>query len=174
MVQILQVKNIEGKMNYPRLWLALREKRGLPNSTRLRHKSCDSCRLTSSPKALISCVPQVCFFASNIIFRAACTSRSSIYPHSHSYTLSANVISFLSFPHTGQYFVVGSLDDSTVTRSCLTSFPFTSPNTECCTVRPNKPLCHPLRFSSCMYIRSCSNNSCTILFAVSFLRLDNF
>ena len=158
MVQILQVKNIEGKMNYPRLWLALREKWGLPNSTRsaLQHFCL---RLTSSPKAWISCVPQVFLFASNIIFRAACTSRSSLYPHGHSYTLSANVMSFLSFPHTGQYFVVGSLEDKTVTRSFLISFAFSSPNTECCTVRPNKPLCHPLRFSFRIYTYSCSKSS---------------
>ena len=93
-------------------------------------------RLMSSPKALIPCVPQVFFFASNIMLRAAWMSRSSLYPQGHSYTLSANVISFLSFPHTGQYFVVGSLDDSTVTRSLFISFAFTIPNTECWTVRP--------------------------------------
>ena len=119
-------------------------------------------RLTSSPKAFIPCVPQVFLLLSNIIFRAACMSRSSLYPQVHSYTLSDSVISFLSFPHSGQYFVVGSLDDKTVTRSLCISFAFTNPNTECCTVLPNTPLCHPLRFSSCIYILSCSNSSCTI------------
>ena len=129
--------------------------------------------LTSSPKALISCVPQVFIFASNIIFRAACTSRSSLYPHSHSYTRSDSVISFFSFPQQGQYFVVGSLEDNTVTRSCFTNLVFTNPNTECCTVRPNKPLCHPEIFSFCIYTCSCSKRSCTILFATSLLRLVN-
>ena len=119
-------------------------------------------RLTSSPKALISCVPQVFLLLSNIMLRAACISRSSLYPHEHSYTLYARVMSLFSFPHSGQYFVVGSLDDKTVTRSCFIRFAFINPNTECCTVRPNKPLCQPVRFSSCIYILSCSNSSCTI------------
>ena len=141
---------------------------------RLRHKSCDSCCLTSSPKALIPCVPQVCFLLSNIMLRAACISLSSLYPHVHSYTLSANVMSFFSFPQHGQYFVVGSLDDSTVTRSLCISFAFTNPNTECCTILLNKPLCQPEIFSSCIYTRSCSKSSWTILFATSFLRLVNF
>ena len=129
--------------------------------------------LTFSPKALIPCVQKVLCFDSNIIFRAAWMSRSSLYPHGHSYTRSASVMSFFNPPHTGQYFVVGSLDDSTVTRSCFTSLAFTSPNTECCTVLPNKPLCQPRRFSSCIYTCSCSNRSCTILLATSLLRLVN-
>ena len=128
----------------------------------------------SSPKALIPCVPQVFLFDSNIMLRAAWMSRSSLYPHGHSYTLSANVMSLFCLPHIGQYFVVGSLDDSIVTRSFPDNFSFTNPNTECCTVRPKSPLCQPDRFSSCMYICSCSKSSCTILFAVSFLRLVNF
>ena len=65
-------------------------------------------------------------------------------------------------------------EGNTVTRSCLISLSFTNPSIECCTVRPNNPLCQLLRFSSCIYTCSCSNSSCTILFAVSFLRLLNF
>ena len=129
--------------------------------------------LTSSPKALIPCVPQVSFLLSNIIFRAACTSRSSEYPHEQLYTRSDNVMSLFSFPQLGQYFVVGVDFGSTSTRSDFINFAFTSPNTECWTVLPNNPLCHPERFSSCIYMRSCSNSSCTILFATSFLRLVN-
>ena len=156
-------------VNYPRL-----ENRGLPNSMRLQHKSCDSCCLTFSPKALLPCVPQVLFFPSSIIFRAAWISLSSLYSHEQLYTWSAKVISFFSFPHSGQYFVVGALAGSTLTRSCFTSLAFTSPSTECCTVRPNSPLCQPFRFSSCIYTCSCSNRSCTILFAASRFLLVNF
>ena len=150
-----------------------RQKRGLPNSTRSALQLfCP--RLTTSPKALIPCVPQVFFLASNIMFRAACTSLSSLYPHEQLYTRSAKVISFFSFPHTGQYFVVGALAGSTITRSCLISLAFTSPSTECCTVLPNSPLCQPVRFSSCIYTCSCSNSSCSILFAASRFLLVRF
>ena len=95
----------------------------------------------SSPKALISCVPQVFVLLSNIMLRAAWMSLSSEYPHSQLYTRSANVMSFFSFPHMGQSFVVGTDFGRIVTRSDFISLAFASPNTECCTVRPNSPLC---------------------------------
>ena len=127
----------------------------------------------SSPKAWISCVPQVFFFDNNIMFCAAWISRSSEYPHGHSYTRSANVMSFFNRPQLGQYFVVGTFEGRTVTRSFFINLAFINPNTECCTVRPNKPLCQPLRFSSCIYTCSCSKSSWTILFAALCFLLPN-